>query len=1126
MAMSYNLRTSHKSPKKIFINPIFAITIFFILPAASAIEFKISRFDASATNILYEGDAVPFNGAIELTRVDYLCRVGWATFSQPVHLWDKATQKLTDFTAHFSFSIDTRNSSTYGSYQERHIIHSWEFSSTMGAETGDGKIDRKVRWLVAMIICAGTLMGGACTGWFFLSRRRIRARKAYEEMITVTSINVTQLPFQKALPLRIIIINIILFFLLPHAHSVYFNFSQFKPNDPSQIKYMLDAYPSDGFIELTKNQLAENIHGSTGRAIYSDRVRIWDSKTRNLTDFNTQFSFIINGLNESKPGDGFAFFLSANGSKIPSYASLGESLGIYSRSNSSKNQLVAIEFDTFNNTWDPSLPHVGININSKVSEITSYLRISSKDKVCKGNALVSYSASTKNLSVFLSYDENPSFGEDPDLRYTVDLREILPEWADCGFSATTGLAIELHQIHSWEFSSTLEISEAKANSTSLTGNNSEEPKKEAKKTGLIAGLVVGGAVLSSGLGALRLAKEFDEEQMGRLMILGLWCAHPDHNLRPSIRQVISVLTLEASLPSLPSKMPVPMYVAPPMISPPMNQSSFSFAPSAYATNSYRDESQGSHSSQTTSSNGTLLGDHEHGLQTMVIARTVDYLTPECITTCKASDESDAYVVLFIYYSPAHSISFNFSSFDPSGNGILYEGDAWNFNDSIQLNRVDDIVRVGRATSVKHIHLKDTATQSLSDFTTHFSFTVDVMNSSVYSDGLTFFLSPPYFHLPPNSAGGYLGLCNSTTYNLSSRNHFVAVEFDTYVNEWDPNVQHIGIIVNSLAPVAHVSWNASLHSGQVANAWIHYNATARLLSIVVTYENNPSSSSNYNLSYQVDLMQVLPDWVMVGFTGSTSSFVEKHMVHSWEFSSTLTIKEAGKTIAIPETKKARKFIWEVIMVIVVAVLLGGVGIGSVMVVKRKRRRAMEEKVTLTSMNNASKESDVYSFGVVALEIACGRKPLESSEDESMMRLVEWVWKLHENGRLLDAADNGLRTDYDKKQMECLMMVGLWCAQPDPSSRPSIRQVMRVLNMEEAMPVLPNRMPGPMTIYNIPPETVYSNPPSITNLISNEMEESSNENSSNSSKARIMLRFHRNEEFINLYSPRNQEDQKEV
>lgn len=36
--------------------------------------------------------------------------------------------------------------------------------------------------------------------------------------------------------------------------------------------------------------------------------------------------------------------------------------------------------------------------------------------------------------------------------------------------------------------------------------------------------------------------------------------------------------------------------------------------------------------------------------------------------------------------------------------------------------------------------------------------------------------------------------------------------------------------------------------------------------------------------------------------------------------------------------------------------------------------------------ASKESDVCSFGAVALEIACGRKPVERKEDESKIRLV--------------------------------------------------------------------------------------------------------------------------------------------
>ncbi|KAI7738483.1 hypothetical protein M8C21_024862 [Ambrosia artemisiifolia] len=42
--------------------------------------------------------------------------------------------------------------------------------------------------------------------------------------------------------------------------------------------------------------------------------------------------------------------------------------------------------------------------------------------------------------------------------------------------------------------------------------------------------------------------------------------------------------------------------------------------------------------------------------------------------------------------------------------------------------------------------------------------------------------------------------------------------------------------------------------------------------------------------------------------------------------------------------------------------------------------------------ATKESDVFSFGVVALEIACGRKPIEDKAQENQVRLLEWVWDL--------------------------------------------------------------------------------------------------------------------------------------
>ncbi|XXG55834.1 hypothetical protein AAC387_Pa03g3409 [Persea americana] len=116
--------------------------------------------------------------------------------------------------------------------------------------------------------------------------------------------------------------------------------------------------------------------------------------------------------------------------------------------------------------------------------------------------------------------------------------------------------------------------------------------------------------------------------------------------------------------------------------------------------------------------------------------------------------------------------------------------------------------------------------------------------------------------------------------------------------------------------------------------------------------------------------------------------------------------------------------------------------------------------------ASKESDVYSFGIVALEIACGRRPVEPKAEASKVMLVKWVWELYGRGMLLDAADERLAKEFDEEQMERLMILGLCCAHPDHNLRPSIRQVISVLTLEASLPSLPSKMPVPMlSIYPI-------------------------------------------------------------
>ncbi|XP_057867949.1 L-type lectin-domain containing receptor kinase IX.1 [Cryptomeria japonica] len=107
--------------------------------------------------------------------------------------------------------------------------------------------------------------------------------------------------------------------------------------------------------------------------------------------------------------------------------------------------------------------------------------------------------------------------------------------------------------------------------------------------------------------------------------------------------------------------------------------------------------------------------------------------------------------------------------------------------------------------------------------------------------------------------------------------------------------------------------------------------------------------------------------------------------------------------------------------------------------------------------ANPESDVYSFGAMALEIACGRQPIDYSLDEYNFRVVAWVWDLHRQGKLLDSADKKLEGCFNSKEMEVVMLVGLLCSHPDPKARPTMREVLKILKFDAQMPYVPLNMP---------------------------------------------------------------------
>nr|BAJ99781.1 predicted protein [Hordeum vulgare subsp. vulgare] len=106
--------------------------------------------------------------------------------------------------------------------------------------------------------------------------------------------------------------------------------------------------------------------------------------------------------------------------------------------------------------------------------------------------------------------------------------------------------------------------------------------------------------------------------------------------------------------------------------------------------------------------------------------------------------------------------------------------------------------------------------------------------------------------------------------------------------------------------------------------------------------------------------------------------------------------------------------------------------------------------------ATEATDVFSFGALVLEVASGRRPIGT--EGRCNNLVEWVWTLHGEARVLDAVDPRLGGEYDEGEMRRVLLVGLACSSPDPNRRPGMRSVVQMLSGEADPPFVPAARPS--------------------------------------------------------------------
>lgn len=242
-------------------------------------------------------------------------------------------------------------------------------------------------------------------------------------------------------------------------------------------------------------------------------------------------------------------------------------------------------------------------------------------------------------------------------------------------------------------------------------------------------------------------------------------------------------------------------------------------------------------------------------------------------------------LLLVLTSHAAPLSFNYDNLSSDKTiAFNFSDDVSQDNQSLQLTKYEKD-SLGRVTYSKLFHLWDTNSGEVTDFTTRFSFTINTPNKTHHGDGITFYLAHPSFPLPVPRDGSGIGLVSRNQLNnpnYTKENPFVAVEFDTFVNDWDPKYDHVGIDVNSIATSYTTQWFTSMDE-RGYDAEVSYNSSSNNITVTFTgYQDN--NIIQQHLSSVVNLKDNLPDWVEFGFTSATGFWWEYHTLNSWSFKS--------------------------------------------------------------------------------------------------------------------------------------------------------------------------------------------------------------------------------------------------
>ncbi|KAI5335994.1 hypothetical protein L3X38_026128 [Prunus dulcis] len=98
----------------------------------------------------------------------------------------------------------------------------------------------------------------------------------------------------------------------------------------------------------------------------------------------------------------------------------------------------------------------------------------------------------------------------------------------------------------------------------------------------------------------------------------------------------------------------------------------------------------------------------------------------------------------------------------------------------------------------------------------------------------------------------------------------------------------------------------------------------------------------------------------------------------------------------------------------------------------------------STGKSSEKTDVFGYGITLLELVTGQRAIDFArlEEEEDVLLLDHIKKLQRENRLDDIVDGHMKM-HDPKEVETVIQVALLCTQSSPEDRPTMAQVVRLL-----------------------------------------------------------------------------------